>query len=491
VNDAALLHRFGPLFDPKGIIVAGASSHPGKFGFVAAHNILSHGYPGPVFLTNREGSEILGQRSLRDVDEVPDGAADLVFVCTPAATIPALLRTCAAKGVRAAFVSSAGFGEVDAEGRKAELALAALCDELGMVLAGPNGQGIISTPSSLCAQIIAPYPPAGRIAVASQSGGFVQAFLNYSRAMGVGVSRAISAGNSVATSVADYLEYFAADPETAVSLIYVEGIDDGRRFFEQLRAVAARKPLVVLKGGTTAGGQRAAASHTGALATSERVFDGMCRQAGVTRAETVKQAFEIAAAFATQPLPRGPRVFVLTTAGGWGVVTADRLSQSRDLQLMPLPKDLEAEFDKRLPPRWSRNNPADMAGGETRDTVPECLEATAAHPDVDAIVLLGLGIQSNLADLEKRGRFYPGFGLDRVVQYHERQDSRYATVAVELARKYDKPILVATELAETQPENPGVRTLRELGSFAFSSSYRAVNVLEQMVRYARHRRARG
>jgi len=275
-----------------------------------------------------------------------------------------------------------------------------------------------------------------------------------------------------------------------VSLIYVEGIEDGRAFFEKLRAVAARKPLVLLKGGTTTGGQRAAASHTGALATSDRVFDGMCRQAGVTRADTVKQAFELAAAFATQPLPRGPRVFVLTTAGGWGVVTADRISQSRDLELMPLPKDLEAAFDERLPPRWSRNNPADMAGGETRDTVPECLELTAAHPEVDAIILLGVGIQSNLADLERHGRFYPGFGLDRVVQYHERQDSRYATVAIELSRKYKKPILAATELAETQPDNPGPKTLRDLGGFAFSSSYRAVTALEHMLRYARYRQRR-
>lgn len=490
MNDAALLERYRPLFDPRGIIVAGASSHPGKFGFVAAHNILSHGYAGEVFLTNREGTEILDRKTLRDVDEVPDGAADLVFVCTPPASIPELLRVCAGKGVKAAFISSAGYGETGAEGRKAEQDLAKLCDELGIVLAGPNGQGIISTPSSLCAQIIAPYPPRGRIAVASQSGGFVQAFLNYSRAMGVGVSRAISAGNSVAVGVADYLEYFAADPETDVSLIYVEGIEHGRDFFDKLRACAARKPLVLLKGGTTSGGARAAASHTGALATSDRVFDGMCRQAGVTRAATVKQAFELAAAFATQPLPQGPNVFVLTTAGGWGVVTADRISESRELKLMTLPKDLEAAFDERLPPRWSRNNPADMAGGETRDTVPECMEITAAHPDVHAIVFLGVGIQSNLADLERRGRFYPGHGLERVVQYHERQDVRYATVAVELARKYRKPILVATELAETQPENPGPRTLRELGTFAFSSSYRAIAALEQMVRYALYRQRR-
>jgi len=214
-----VLERYRPLFDPRGIIVAGASSHPGKFGFVAAHNILAHGYAGRVFLTNRDGAEILGERTLRSVDEVPDGAADLVFVCTPPESVPDLLRTCAAKGVRAAFISSAGYGEVGPEGKRAERELAALSDELGLLLAGPNGQGIISTPASLCAQIIAPYPPRGHIAVASQSGGFVQAFLNYARKLGVGVSRAVSAGNSAQTKVEDYLDYVAVEPETRVGLL--------------------------------------------------------------------------------------------------------------------------------------------------------------------------------------------------------------------------------------------------------------------------------
>jgi acyl-CoA synthetase (NDP forming) len=485
------LDRYRPLFDPRGVIVAGASSHPGKFGFVAAHNILAHDYRGRVFLTNREGAEILGETALRDVDEVPDGAADLVFVCTPPASVPDLLRACAAKGVRAAFVSSAGYGEASDEGKRAERELADLCDELGILLAGPNGQGVISTPAGLCAQIIAPYPPRGHVAVASQSGGFVQAFLNYSRKLGVGVSRAVSAGNSAQTKVEDYLDYFAEDPETHVALIYVEGIEDGRRFFAKARRAAERKPLVVLKGGTTSGGQRAAASHTGALASDDEVFAGMCRQAGLTRAATVEEAFEVAASFAVHPAPHGRNVFVLTTAGGWGVVTADCVSASKELDLMPLPADLEAEFDRRLPPRWSRNNPADMAGGETRDTVVECLEQTVAHPGVDAVILLGVGIQSNLGDLERRGRFYPNFGLERIVEYHERQDGRYANAAVELERRYGKPIVIATELADTQPENPGVKTLRELGSFAFPSSYRAVGALEHQLRYARWRERRG
>lgn len=482
-----VLERFRPLFEPRGVIVAGASSHPGKFGFVAAHNLLSEGYGGKVFLTNRDGAEILGRKTLTSVDDVPDGAADLVFVCTPQKAVPDLLRTCAAKGVKAAFLTTAGYGEIGEEGKRAERELVALCDELGMLLLGPNGQGVISTPASLCAQIVAPFPPRGKIAIASQSGGFVQAFQNYAMKTGVGVSRAVSAGNCAATNVEDYLEYFAADPETAVSLIYIEGIEDGRGFYDAVRRATASKPLVVLKGGATSGGQRAAASHTGALATDDGVFDGMCRQAGLSRATSVEEAFEIAASFATHPVPRGKNVFVLTTAGGWGVVTADRITSSPSLELMPIPADLKAAFDERLPPRWSRNNPADLAGSETRDTVVECLELVAAHPEVDAVLLLGVGIQSNLGAMERAGAFYPEYGLERIVDFHERQDARYAQASMDLEKKYDKPVLIATELTDCQPENAGPRTLSDAGSLSYASSYRAVTALEHLYRYGRYR----
>lgn len=304
------MSRFDPLFDPAGIVVAGVSSHPGKFGFVALHNILSSGYEGRVFGTNREGGEVLGLSLMRSVDELEPGVADLVFVCTPAAANVELLRACAAKGVRAAFVTSAGYGEAGDEGRHAEGELVALADELGMLLAGPNGQGVVSTPSKLCAQIVAPYPPTGTIAIASQSGNFVSSFQNYAVQTGIGVSRAVSAGNAAALGVADYLEYYAGDPATSVALAYVEGMTDGRAFFERLRAVTTRKPVILLKGGATSGGQRAAASHTGALASDDRVFDGMCRQAGAVRAANVEEAFEAAATFATQPAPKGPRVAI-------------------------------------------------------------------------------------------------------------------------------------------------------------------------------------
>ncbi len=481
--------QFSALFDPKGVIVAGASSHPGKFGFTTLHNILASGYQGKVFATNREGESILGIITLRSVDEVPAGAADLIVICTPASTNPDILRSAAAKGVRAAFITSAGYREAGPEGQAAETALVALGHELGMIVAGPNGQGLISTPSKLCAQIVAPYPTAGRIGIASQSGNFVSSFMNYSLQTGVGISRAVSAGNAAAVGVADYLDFYADDPETAVGLAYMENVDDGRGLVDRLKQVSMKKPLVVLKGGATEAGQQAAASHTGALASADRVFDGAIKSAGVLRAASVEEAYDTAATFATQPLPKGPNVAVITTAGGWGVVTADAIARS-SLTLMKLPLDLLAAIDTKLPPRWSKSNPIDLAGGETRDTIPEVLELVAAHPDVHSIVYLGLGIQSNTARLMRSGPYYPDFGIDRIVDFHERQDRRFAEMAAELSTRYDKPILTCTELAVADPSNAGPAAVRASGRLCYPSSNRAVVALDHMWHYVQWRQRR-
>jgi acetyltransferase len=479
--------HFKALFEPRGVVVAGASSHPGKFGFVSMHNILASGYQGRVFGTNLSGEEVLGVKTVANIGDLPANEADMVFVCTPAKTNPELLRACAAKGIKAAFLTSAGYGEAGEEGRALEDDIVALADELDILLAGPNGQGVVSTPAKLCAQIVAPYPPVGRIGVASQSGNFVSSFLNYSRQSGIGVSRAVSAGNAASVSVADYLEWYASDIETSVGLAYLEGISDGAALMSQLSTVTKKMPLVVVKGGATEAGAKAAASHTGALAANDKVFDGACRSAGLVRAATVEEAFDTAACFATQPLPKGGRTVILTTAGGWGVVTSDALYQRPELELLSLPDDLKASIDEKLPPRWSRSNPVDCAGGETRDTIPEVLGLIARHPSVDAVIYLGIGIQSNQARLMREGSFYPDHGLERIVAYHERQDARFAEAAAELSDETGKPILVATELAVADPDNSGPATVRATGRYCFPSGNRAVAALAHMVRYARYR----
>jgi acetyltransferase len=482
-------HDLSPLFNPKGVVIAGASTHPGKFGFVSLHNLLANGYEGNVYATNLEAENVLGVQTVGSLDEIPDGAADLVFVCTPGKVVPGLLRQAAAKGIKAAFITSAGFKEAGDDGAQAERELVALAEELGMVIAGPNGQGVISTPVNMCAQIVAPYPPAGSIGVVSQSGNLVSTFLNLSRASGVGVSRAISAGNAAMLDVSDYLEWFGTDDATSVALAYVEGLTDGRAFMDRVTSVAAQMPIVLVKGGASDEGSKAAASHTGSLATNDRVFDGAIRQAGAVRADGLEEAFDTAATFATQPLPKGPRVAVVTTVGGWGVLAADAISGSR-LELADLPQDLFDDIAKLVPPRWSRNNPIDIAGGETRDTVPDILTIVASHPAIDAVLFLGIGIQSNQARLQREGGFYPDYGLERIVAYHERQDTRYAEAAAEASETSGKPVLIATEFAVADPNNPGPETVRATGKYCYPSASRAVAALAHTWDYAQRRQRR-
>jgi acetyltransferase len=477
--------HYQALFSPRAIVVVGASSHPGKFGFVSLHNILSSKFMGKVFATNLQRELILGVQTVASIDELPLNEIDLAFFCTPASANPELLRQCAARGIRAAFIASAGYREAGSDGEKAEHELVQLAADLGMLIAGPNGQGVVSTPVSMCAQIVGPYPPKGVISVASQSGNFVSSFLNYARQTGVGISRAISAGNAAQISVGEYLEWFAQDDETRVSLAYIESVNDGKALESSFSLALKRKPLVVVKGGATDAGSRAAQSHTGALASNDKIFDGLCRSTGASRARTVEEGFDIAATFATQPLPRGNRVVVLTTVGGWGVVTSDAIAQDGVLDLITLPTQLVKSLDELLPPRWSRNNPIDCAGGETRDTIPAILEMVCAHESVDAVIFLGLGIQSNQARMMSEGHFYPDHGLERIVSYHRRQDERFAEAAAECSITYNKPVLVATELAVADPLNPGPATVRASGRLCYASGTRAASALAHTYRYSR------
>lgn len=479
--------HFAALFNPRGVVVVGASSHPGKFGFVSLHNILACGYSGNVFGTNLNGDEVLGIKTVASIEELPSAGIDLAFICAPASANLEILRSCANRNIASVYVTSAGYREADESGRIAEKQLVIEADKLGLLLIGPNGQGVVSTPASLCAQIVAPYPPRGNIAVASQSGNFVSSFLNYSRQTGVGISRSVSAGNAAQVTVGDILDFYSRDDETRVALAYIEGVVDGRALMTQMSGAAQTKPVVIVKGGVTESGARAAASHTGSLASNDAIFDGVCRQMGVTRAATIEEAFDVAATFATQPLPKGPRTIVLTTVGGWGVVTSDALHQDGVLSLMELPNELTDELNALLPARWSKNNPIDCAGGETRDTIPEILDRLARHSSVDAIIFLGIGIQSNQARLLREGRFYPGFGLERIVSYHERQDERFAQAAHQTSLAYGKPVLTATELAVADPGNSGVQAVRHTGRLCYPSGNRAAVALGHLYRYAKFR----
>jgi acetyltransferase len=305
--------------------------------------------------------------------------------------------------------------------------------------------------------------------------------------VGVGVSKSLSLGNSAQTALPDLLEYFALDSETDVVLAYLEGVVDGEHFKRAVRKLTACKPLVLLKGGLAEVGQRAAASHTGSMASNTRIFDGICRQLGVARATTVEEAFEWAATFSTQPLPKGRRTVVFSTVGGWGVLAADAC-EAAGLDLISLPEEICKQIDEMVPARWSRNNPIDLAGGESRDTVPEVIELICAHPEVDAVIHLGLGIQAAQAAVLESGEFHPDYGLDRIASFHQKQDRRYAAAASESSERHGVPVLSATELVVSHPENPGPRGLREEGRLGYASAHKAVRALRALVDYAEFRR---
>jgi acyl-CoA synthetase (NDP forming) len=479
--------HFKALFEPRGVAVAGVSAHPGKFGFAAFHNIAACGYPGNLWGTTRSGDEVLGRATYPSIADLPDGDLDLVFLCVPPTAISEVLREAAARGARAAFCATAGFGEAGPDGVALQEEISQLAAELGILFAGPNGQGLLSTPASLCAQIVAPMPPRGSIGIASQSGGFVSAFANLATAGGVGISRAISAGNAAQVGVADYLEYYADDPETNVGLVYLEHV--GADLVGRLSEVSERLPVVLLRGGRSDSGPLAVAAHTGSTAGGAAV-DAELTEAGVCVVDTVGEAVRTAATFASQPLPKGPRTVVFGTAGGWGVVTADAV-QALGLDLIDLPDDVKTAIDGRVPPRWSRRNPIDLAGGESRDTIPELLPLITAHPDVDAVIYLGLGIQSNQAKLLRSSDFYPDHGIERIVEYHERQDRRFAEAAAEASDATGKPVLTATELALADPDNPGPAGVRSSGRFCHAGGDEAAAALARLWEYAdwRSRRA--
>ncbi len=472
------------LFDPKGVVVIGASSHPGKFGFVALHNILNSGFDGPVYATNKERITLLGVSTVQDLSEIPKGVVDFAMVCVPLKSVPEALIGAANIGVKAAFIVSGGYGEIGKDGEIAEKKLTALSRDLGIAIAGPNGQGFVSTPSNLCSQIVAPYPPRGKIAIASQSGNILSSFMNLSRQAGIGISRGVSIGNQTCVDASDYLQYFAEDEETEAIVLYLEGVSDGRKLFHSIKSATNSKPVIVIRGGASPEGAKAAASHTGSLASDYQVFRGMLNQAGAFLASDPQMAYEWAASFVTQPKPKGRNTLILTTAGGWGVLTADAVAKS-PLRLVELQNDLVNEIDMVLPPRWSRGNPIDLAGGETRETIPQIIDLVLSHESVDSLIFLGLGIQGNVARLYSESN-YLDEGMERIIKFHTAQERKYVSAIVNGSKNWSKPVMVASELVASDPLNPAIAALRNEQWLCHSSGAGAVSSLSNLCAYARY-----
>jgi acetyl coenzyme A synthetase (ADP forming)-like protein len=382
----AVVASLRPFFEPSSVAVIGASRRRATIGGELFRNILGGDFAGATYPVNRDGTPVAGVRGYRSIEDVPE-VVDVAVVCLPgAAVIPAAeqaLRT----GVRALVVISAGFAEIGSEGLERQEQLLALVRAHGARLIGPNCLGIAVAGPSLNATFAARSAPQGNIGFSSQSGALGLALLEASESRGLGLSAFVSIGNKADVSTNDLLEWWEDDPATEVVLMYVESFGNPRRFGRLARRVAGRKPILALKSGTTASGQRAASSHTAALAGSEAAVDALFHQAGVIRASSLEELVDVAAVLSSQPDPRGRRVGVLTNAGGLGILCADAC-EAAGLELPQLSEATADGLREVLPPEGSVDNPVDMLGAATAATYAAALPLLLADPRLDAVVAL-------------------------------------------------------------------------------------------------------
>jgi acetyl coenzyme A synthetase (ADP forming)-like protein len=381
--DAFLL----PFFAPQGIVVVGASADPAKLGYAIARNLVRGGYPGAIHFVNPKGGEVFGRPLLHTVADVPD-PVDLAVLIVPAPATPSALNEVAGRGIRAAIISSGGFREIGPDGAAIETECLEIARRNGMRLIGPNCIGLIDTHLPLDTSFLTlPPTPKGSLAFLSQSGAVIDLILDWAQGQGFGFSRLVSLGNAADITETDVLPSMVEDENTRVVTCYIESVRDGRRFIEQAALAARRKPVLVLKSGGSASGQRAAASHTGALAGQEAAYEAAFRRTGVQRAATIEELFDWAEALAVCPLPHGRRVAILTNAGGPGVIASDAIENS-GLALAEIGDETRSGLAALLPPAASLHNPVDMLGGATHGMYAGSLRLLLDDPGVDAILVI-------------------------------------------------------------------------------------------------------
>ena len=383
LSNAEILRTMQRVMRPAAIAVIGASAEEGKIGNSVMRNLIDGGYRGAIHPIHPRASEILGRTCYPSVAAVP-GAIDIAIFCIPARLVASVIAECGAKGVAGAILIPSGFAEVGEHALQAEVVAAAR--RHGVRLMGPNIYGFYYTHENLCATFCTPYAEKGKVALSSQSGGVGMAIIGFSRSAGMGVSAIVGLGNKADIDEDDLLTFFEQDPNTEVIAMHVEDLKDGRAFAEVATRVAKKKPVVVLKAGRTRAGARAAASHTGALAGDDRVYDAVLRQCGVIRAMTLNDLLEFARGLAVLPNPAGENVLILTGAGGSGVLLSDACVDN-GLKLMPMPADLDAAFRKFIPPFGAAGNPVDITGGEPPSTYRATIALALAEPRIHALIL--------------------------------------------------------------------------------------------------------
>ena len=444
------------LLRPETVAVIGASRTPGTIGYEVLDNLLEHDFVGTVYPVNPKAASVHSVRAYPSVSELPE-VPDLAMIVVPKEHVLEVVRECGEAGVGGVVVISAGFREVGPRGAERERELLAIAREHGMRMVGPNCMGVINTTGevSLNATFAPSMPPEGPIAFMSQSGAMGVSILDYAAEYGFGISQFVSVGNKADVSGNDLLDYWRRDDEVGVILMYLENFGNPQNFNRIARATTREKPVVAVKAGRSKAGARAASSHTGALAAMDVATDALFAQCGVQRADTVEELFDLAMAFGNAPLPAGPRVGIVTNAGGPGIIIADAC-EARGLEVPSLSDRVSDRLRKVLPAEASVGNPVDMIASADADDYRRVLERVLEDDGIDAVI----------------AAFVPPLGIDAVDVARAIRDAADAS---------EKPVMGVLMGREGLPR--GMAELRGAGVPAYIFPESAARALAAMDRH--------
>jgi len=463
------------LFYPESVAVVGASSDPSKWGFRILHRLISSGPQAALYPVNPNADSILGYKAYPNLAAIP-GPVELAVIVVPEGSVPGVMQECVDKRVGVAVVITAGFRETGEEGTRLESEVLRIARRGGVRFVGPNCNGHFNTATRLFTNGPGGVRP-GPLALVSQSGNFGTYILNRGIEKGTGFSKYVSSGNEADITIEDYLQYLADDDETKVICAYIEGIKDGRRFFELASSITRKKPIVVMKVGKTAEAARAVLSHTGALAGSDAVHDAVFRQCGVIRVDEVDELLDAAAALVRQPLPRGRRVGIMTSGGGFGVVATDACRRY-GLDVPRLTEETIQLMNKYLPPRWSHSNPVDMAG--SLEGSYGCIGTLLKADNIHAILAIGsVGFPSDFGDDSGAAL---GGGTAEYVRMAVEAEVRLVDGLVERVDRHRKPLIVTSPVAGAT--SPALLKLQDNGIYAYRTPEEGAKVISYLVRYA-------
>jgi acetyl coenzyme A synthetase (ADP forming)-like protein len=378
-----ILKNIESFFDARSVAVVGASTNPDKTGHIILKNIIEGGFEGSIYPVNPNAGEILGLPAHASLTAIDD-PIDIIVIVVPSKFVPDVMEEAGKKGVSGAVVISGGFGETgndELEKRTVDIAA-----QYGIRIIGPNCQGFNYTPNRLCAS----WPlvtKSGPIAIISQSGTVGAAIEMWAEEAEIGISAFVALGNKADVNETDLIDLFKEDPNTKVIALYIEGVREGKRFMASIRAAREKKPIVVLKPGTTQKGARAVQSHTRSIAGRDEIFEAVCRQLGIVRAKSITELFDYSLALSFLRQPKGNNVLIVTSSGGSGIIATDAAEQN-GIEVMDLPSPLAAELKDALPPQCVVANPLDLTGDATAERYRVAANIAVRYESIDSIILI-------------------------------------------------------------------------------------------------------